>query len=141
MNKSRQRNKFLKWPSLENFLAYKKVKNKCNTLTRKTKKIYFEYIAKNKNFATNKTFWNTVRPFIRNKGTISDENLKIKADRIKNKNDSKLVSIKTNYCIKDENVLVKMFNKHFRNIVEKTSDILHQKVLEIPLCQKMMQKL
>ena len=40
MNKSRLRNKYPKWPSRENFLAYKKVKNKCNTLTltRKTKK-------------------------------------------------------------------------------------------------------
>ena len=38
MNKSRLRNKYLKWPSRENFLAYKKVKKKCNTLTRKTKK-------------------------------------------------------------------------------------------------------
>ena len=52
MNKSRLRNKYLKWPSQVNFLAYKKVKNKCNTLTRKTKKRYFEHIAKNKNFAT-----------------------------------------------------------------------------------------
>ena len=128
MNKSRLRNKYLKWPSRENFLAYKKVKNKCNILTRKTKKRCFEYIAKNKNFATNKTFWNTVRPFITNKGAISDENIKIKAEenqyiKIKNKNERKLVSIKTNDCIKDESVLVEMFNEHFINIVEKTSGI------------------
>ena len=93
-----------KWPSRENFLAYKKVKSKCTTLTRKTKKRYFEYIAKNKNFATTKTLWNTVRPSITNKGAISDENIKIKAEenqniRIKNKNKSKLVSIKINGCI------------------------------------------
>ena len=99
MNKSRLRNKYLKWSSRENFLAYKKVKKKCNTLTRKTKKRYFEYIAKNKNFAMSKTFWNTIRPFITNKGTISDENIKIKAEenqniKIKNKNKNKLVSIK-----------------------------------------------
>ena len=56
MNKSRLRNKYLKWPSRENFLAYKKVKNRCNALTRKIKKRYFEYIAKNNNFATSKTF-------------------------------------------------------------------------------------
>ena len=99
MNKSRLRNKYLKWSSRETFLAYKKVKKKCNTLTRKTKKRYFEYIAKNKNFAMSKTFWNTIRPFITNKGTISDENIKIKAEenqniKIKNKNKNKLVSIK-----------------------------------------------
>ena len=48
MNKSRQRNK---WSFQENIPAYKNVKNKCNTLERKTKKRYFEYIAKNNNFA------------------------------------------------------------------------------------------
>ena len=91
MNKSRLRNKCLQGPSRETFIAYKKMKNNCNTLTRKTKKRYFGYITKNKNFATTKTFWNTVGPFITNKGTISDENIKIKAEenqntKIKNKN-------------------------------------------------------
>ena len=38
MNKSRLRNKDLKWPSREKFLVYKKVKNKCSTLTEKLEK-------------------------------------------------------------------------------------------------------
>ena len=122
------RNKYLKWPFRENFLAYKNVKKKCNTLTRKTKKRYFEYVAENKNFATSKTFCNTVIPFITNKATISDENIKIKAEeyqniKTKNKNKSKLVSIKTNDLIKGESVLVEMFNNHYISIVQKTSDI------------------
>ena len=61
----------------------------------------------NKNFVTNKTFWNTVRPFITNKGTISDENIKIKAEENQN----------------IKNVLVDMFNYHYKNIFEKTSGI------------------
>ena len=86
-----------------------------------------EYVAKNKNFATGKTSWNTVRPFTTNKGTISEENIKVIAEenqniKIKNKNKSKLV-------------FVEMFS-----IVEKHL-ALHQKVLEIPLYQKMMKKL
>ena len=84
MNKSRLRNKYLKWPSREDFLAYKKLKSKCNTRARKTKKIYFEYITENKNFAMIKAFWYTVRPFITNKGAISDENIKIKAEENQN---------------------------------------------------------
>ena len=80
------------------------MKNKCNTLTRKTLKRYFEYIAKNENFATSKTFWNEVRPFITNEDTILDENItskpekkkkKIKISKLKNKNRNKLISIKT----------------------------------------------
>ena len=52
MNKSILRNMYLKWPSRENFLAYKKKKDKCNTLRKKTKKGYFKYFSKNKDFAT-----------------------------------------------------------------------------------------
>ena len=38
MEKSKARNKYLKWPSRENYLSHKKTKSKCNTLTRKAKK-------------------------------------------------------------------------------------------------------
>ena len=131
MNKSILRNMYLKWPSRENFLAYKKKKDKCNTLRKKTKKSYFKYFYKNKDFATSKTFWNTVWPFITNKGTISNENIKIKAgenqnNKIKNKNENKLVYVKTNDCTKDEKVLVEMFNNHYISTVEKTSGIVNK---------------
>ena len=113
----------LKWPSWE-----KKGKSKFNTLTRKTKKRYFKYISKNDNFLTRKTFWNTVGPFITTKGSIWGENIKIKAEKnqnikFKNKNINKLISIKTNDCIKDERVLVEMFNNRYINTVEKTPGI------------------
>ena len=38
MTKSKVKNSYVKWPSRENFVAYKKAKNKCNSLTRKPKK-------------------------------------------------------------------------------------------------------
>ena len=38
MQNSKVQNKYLKWPSRKNFLTYKKVKNKCNSLIRKSKK-------------------------------------------------------------------------------------------------------
>ena len=41
MTKSRIRNKYLKWLSRENFLAFKSIKNKCNNLLKKSKKKYF----------------------------------------------------------------------------------------------------
>ena len=43
--------------------------------------------------------------------------------KIKNKNKNKLVSIKTNDCIKDKSALVQMFNNHYINIVEKKSGV------------------
>ena len=111
MARSRPTNKYLNWLSGENCLAHKKVKTKCRRIKRKTKKRQFEYIVKNENFATTKTFWNTVKTFITNKGTISDENIKIKAEENQNIKfkKKKLVSIKINDCIKDKNALVEKF--------------------------------
>ena len=45
MQKSKVRNKYLKWLSSVNFLNYKKVKNKCNSLVRKSKKEYFQNVS------------------------------------------------------------------------------------------------
>lgn len=123
MSKSRIRNKYLEWPSRENFLAYKKIKNKCNNLVKKSKKQYFEKIS-HENSAQSKPFWNAVKPFMTNKGVISNESIVIKAkdtENVKVKNSQKEVQVKANELIKDENVLVEMFNKHYINIVEKTS--------------------
>ena len=46
MEKSKARNKYLKWSSQENYLLIKKTKNKCNTLTRKAKKNFFREATK-----------------------------------------------------------------------------------------------
>ena len=63
MEKSRLRNRHLKYPSRENFSAYKNIKNKCNNLLKQSKKKYIKDIS-NKGAATSKSFWNTVKPFI-----------------------------------------------------------------------------
>ena len=47
MNRSRFENRYLKWPSRENFLAYKKVKNLCNSLNKEAKKAYFQKATEN----------------------------------------------------------------------------------------------
>ena len=47
MNRTRFKNRYLKWPSRENFLAYKKAKNLWNFLNKKAKKTYFEKATEN----------------------------------------------------------------------------------------------
>ena len=42
MDRSRLQNKYLKWSSRENFLAYKKAKNNCKSLNKKAKKDYLK---------------------------------------------------------------------------------------------------
>ena len=44
MNKSKTRNKYLKWPSREIFLAMKSAKNLYNNLTKTSKKSYFQKV-------------------------------------------------------------------------------------------------
>ena len=69
MNKSKNRNKYLKWPSRENFLAYKRAKNKSNSVLIKTKKQYFNNMSE-ENKPISKTFWKKVKPFISTKRAI-----------------------------------------------------------------------
>ena len=42
MNKSKAKNKYLNWPSRENFISDKRNKNKCNSLTKKAKRDFFK---------------------------------------------------------------------------------------------------
>ena len=54
MEKSKTRNKNLKWQSWENYVSYKNSKNKCNSLTRKAKKIFFKEATKDEIMSKNK---------------------------------------------------------------------------------------
>ena len=46
MNRSRFKNRYLKWPSRENFLDYKKAKNLYNSLNKKAKKLILKRLQK-----------------------------------------------------------------------------------------------
>ena len=122
MTKSRIRSKYLKWPSRENFLAFKSIKNKCNNLLKKSKKKCFLENA-NEGSVSSKLFWNTVKPFISNKEALSNDSIIIESAEditIKVKNGD-LISIKAKDEIRDEQVVVEMSNNHYINIVEKSS--------------------
>ena len=51
--KSKAGNKYLKWPSRENYLSHKKNKNKCNTLTGKAKIVFLRLYLTNKGCISN----------------------------------------------------------------------------------------
>ena len=63
MDRSRFKNKYLKWRLRENFLAYKKAKNICNLLNKKAKKNYFKKATAD-GVMSNKKFWKTVKTFL-----------------------------------------------------------------------------
>ena len=105
MNKSKIRNKYQKWPSRENVLALKEAKKFFNKLPKSVKKAYFRK-ATGKCFVNNKAFWNRIKPFLTNKGFLTNETIAIE-------NKGKIVT--------DKSKLVNLFNAHYINIVEKTS--------------------
>ena len=74
MDRSRLKKKYLKWPSHENFLAYKKAKNIGNSLNKKArnfKKATVEGVMRNRKF------WNTVKPFLTSKGFLHNHSILI----------------------------------------------------------------
>ena len=105
MNRSKLRNIYIKWPSTENFLGYKKAKNTCNNLNKSAKKSYFDKVT-TKGFVSNKAFWNTIKQFLTNKGFLTNENITIKhKDKI----------------VTDNSKLAHLFNNHSINIVKSSS--------------------
>ena len=76
MNKSKAKNKYLNWPSRENFISDKRNKNKCNSLTKKAKRDFFKEALKD-GIMKNKYFWCTVKPFLTNNDCISNDFLGI----------------------------------------------------------------
>ena len=105
LNRSRFKNRFLKWPSRENFLAYKKAKNLCNSSNKKAKETYFENATEN-GIIGSKRFWSTVKPFLLSKGFIHNNDIAIEID---------------NKIIEDESELAKTFNFHYNTIVKSTT--------------------
>ena len=108
MEKSRFRNRHLKYLSRKDFLAYKDNKRKCNNnLLKQSKKKYKKDIS-NKGAPTSKSFWNTVKPFITNKGNQTNENITTeveKNEQIEVKGLHEKVDIRTKDLIKYEKIL------------------------------------
>ena len=102
--RSRLRNKYWVEPSAKNKAAYKKQRNKCVKIRRKSIKRYMDKISE-KDIETNKSFCNFIKPFMTKKGMIANKDITL----IDGKN-----------VITDGYELSQIFNKHYINIVEKS---------------------
>ena len=81
MDRTRLRNKFLKHRSAENKLAYNRQRNYYLSLTRKSKRDYYNNLD-NRNVTDNKLFWKTVKPFLCDKGPMRQKITLIEKDEI-----------------------------------------------------------
>ena len=104
--RSRLRNNYWVEPSAENKAMYKKQRNKCVKIRRKSIKRYMDKVSE-KGMETNKSFWNFIKPFMTNKGMVASNDITL----IEGKN-----------VITDEYEISQTFNKHYINIVEKAAE-------------------
>ena len=85
MDRTRLRNKLLKNRSAENKLAYNRQRTYCVSLTRKSKRDYYNNLD-NRNVTDNKLFWQTVTPFFCDKGPTRQKIALIEKDQIRGNN-------------------------------------------------------
>ena len=103
--RTRPKNKNWRDPSKENQLAYKKHRNLCVLIRQKSLTNYLNKFP-DKDFEINKSFWKFIKPFLTNKGTLTDCDITIV--------DGKKI-------ISDDFELAKTFNNHYINTVEINS--------------------
>ena len=105
--RSRLRNKYWKNPASENELQYKQQINKCASFRKKNMKLNLNKLAAD-GIVTGKSFWKFIKPFLKNKSCHAQNDIML---------------IQNNKIITEEKDLAETFNKHFINIVEKSSGI------------------
>ena len=81
MHRSRLKNVFNKTCTPKTYDSYKKQRNFCVNLLRKTKKEYFENIIV-KDINDNKKFWKTIKPFFSNKGLNTNKLMIIEKNNV-----------------------------------------------------------
>ena len=97
MNRSRQKNAFLKNKTVDNWNKYRKLRNECVKLTKTVKKEYFENLDTNV-VKNTKTFWKSVKPHFTNKGSDSKKIILVEKDEIITDN-AKIADIINDYFI------------------------------------------
>ena len=104
MKRYKLKNKYNKKRNYENWSLFKKQRNYCASLLRKTKKAYFEKLNLNE-IGDNKTFWKTVWPYFSDKDNKS----------------SKTTLVENNVVIADEKRVADLMYKYFINIAKNSN--------------------
>ena len=113
--RTRLKNIFNRKRFRDNQNNYKKQRNLCTNLRKKSAKRYFSNVSQGKRFSSNRHFWKIIKPFLTNKGFIANSDISLKEE---------------NEIITSDKDLSETFNYHYINIIEKTTvskpDNLHK---------------
>ena len=101
MKRSQLKNRYNKNHNYENWYLYKKQRNFCVSLLRKTKRNYFKNV-KIQDITDNKKFWKTIRPYFSDKGY----------------NQTKITIVEKDSIITDEKKVAILMSNYFINITK-----------------------
>ena len=102
MTRTRLLNKYRKDDSAVNLFAYKRQRNLCVKLPRKSKKVFYNNLNMKGRITDNRKFWQTIKP------NYIDKSLK----------DERITLVIGDRVITEEKDVVKKFKDHFAKIVE-----------------------
>lgn len=108
MKRSKLKSKFNKRRNRKNWQNYKKQRNICVKILKKTKKRYFQNLNV-KNVTDNKRFWEYIKPYISDKGGNTNRFMLLENDKI----------------ITDDLALAQIMNNHFLNITKELNIKIH----------------
>ena len=108
MHRSRLQSKYRKLPTPNNRLDYQKQRNKCVAIRRKAVNEQFSIVSSGGK-VSNKDFYKLVKPYLTNKGAVTNNDTTLV-------NDDKIVT--------DQNKIVKILNDCYVNIVQITTDVV-----------------
>ena len=100
MKRSRLKNTYLKDRTEANHVAFKRQRNKCVSLLRKTKKLYFGNL-KSSDVCDNKKFWKSVKPLFNEQAVTTDS----------------ISLIENNAIVSDDAKVSEIFNNFFGSAV------------------------
>ena len=114
MVRSKLRNAYNNKNTLLCKLAYKRQRNKCTSLLKRTKREYYKNLNPSL-IADNKIFWKTVKPFFTDKVTTCDN----------------IILLENNMICDDEKTLCDIFNDFFSNVVKNLNIVMKEDICDI----------
>ena len=126
MIRSKLRKKFLKTKSVEEQINYKKQRNYCVSLLRKSKIDYYENIDE-RNIIDNKKFWKTVKPLLSDKSVTNERMILVENQKIIS-DDSKIAeTLNNHFCYMVKNLNIPEYSHPFH----KSKSQINGSVLEV----------
>ena len=100
------KNIYNKKRSRDTWNSYKKQRNLCTNLRKKSLKRHFRNVSEGKTVSSNRNFWKIIKPFLTNKVFIAISNIFLKEG---------------NETLTTNKYLSETFNNHYVNIIEKNN--------------------